>query len=74
MLNLYTSGFNVYSEFSNDKNDSTKVKNHIIFSISCIDRNIGKMMDLFREILIHPKFNDLEHVTTILKNNATMLG
>lgn len=56
LLNLYTSGFSVYSETTNDKNDSNKVKSYLVFKISCIDRNITKMMELFREILINPKF------------------
>lgn len=56
LLNLYTSGFNVYFETTNDKNDSNKVKSYLVFQISCISRNINKMMELFREILITPKF------------------
>ncbi|KRX07100.1 Metalloenzyme, LuxS/M16 peptidase-like protein [Pseudocohnilembus persalinus] len=74
LLNLYTSGFNVYFESSMDKNDPSKVNNFMVFSVACINRNIEKMVELFREIVCTPNFHDYDHMVTLIRNASTQLS
>lgn len=46
---------------------------YVTFSVSCLNRNTEKTIQLLTELLTQPVFKDTKHLSTLLRNQSIAL-
>jgi Zn-dependent M16 (insulinase) family peptidase len=67
LLQLHSTGVNFQIHYDGQYLDRSKIDGFAILSISCLDRNITKMIELVTELLAEHNFKDREHVAKLIR-------
>ncbi|XP_059470256.1 presequence protease, mitochondrial [Neocloeon triangulifer] len=69
-IQLCTSGLGMGSHIIEHPTLNGQFLDSILLSSNCLDRNLGKMMDLWKELLLEPSFTDRERLETLVRATA----
>ncbi|XP_065339085.1 presequence protease, mitochondrial [Cloeon dipterum] len=73
-VQLCTSGLAVTGHIVEHPVEAGQYLDAVLLSSVCLDRNVGRMMDLWRELLIEPSFSDAERLQTLIRSTAAELA
>lgn len=71
---LYTGGLSASTHVGCHHTDPTSFQQALVFSSYCLERNLGKMLELWHLIFTSPDFNDLQRLTTLIRMTASELA
>lgn len=71
LMQLYTTGFDMRIYYDGLLTDKTKTNGFAVISLSCLDRNIEKMMELLGEVLTTPDFKDSDHILNLIRLDSS---
>ncbi|KAL6068398.1 putative Zn-dependent peptidase, insulinase-like [Balamuthia mandrillaris] len=65
-IETYTGGIGVSANIILHPNDVSQYKNQLYLHSYCLDRNLSHMFDLIQTVFNEPKFDDLEHLQSLI--------
>ncbi|CAO3597204.1 unnamed protein product [Absidia cylindrospora] len=72
-IRLYTGGLRASTTVSPNHSDIDVMEEGIALMGNCLDRNIGKMYDIFTKLILETNFDDYEKLKTLIIGNASGL-
>ncbi|XP_069504122.1 presequence protease, mitochondrial [Ambystoma mexicanum] len=73
-MELTTGGMSVSPQIIPDDSNIDAYEQGVLFSSSCLDRNLPDMMHLWSEIFNNPRFDDQEHLKVLIRMTAQELS
>ncbi|KAJ1099878.1 hypothetical protein NDU88_004972 [Pleurodeles waltl] len=73
-MELTTGGMSVTPQIIPDESNIDSYEQGVLFSSSCLDRNVPDMMYLWSEIFNNPRFDDQEHLKVLIRITAQELS
>ncbi|KAL8565467.1 hypothetical protein ACOMHN_049444 [Nucella lapillus] len=71
---LYTGGMHTSTKVSSHHTNATSLQQGLVFSSHCLERNLGKMLELWTLIFTSPDFSDHNRLTTLIRQSASDLA
>ncbi|XP_076452447.1 presequence protease, mitochondrial-like isoform X2 [Babylonia areolata] len=71
---LYTGGMAASTQVSSHHSNPKYLQQGVVFSSNCLERNLGKMLELWGLIFSSPDFSDRDRLTTLIGQSASDLA
>lgn len=73
LFNLHTTGLDVTYDSYYDSEKDNELRSYLLFSISCLNKNLDKMLELIISLSSDLRVNDVRHFATLLRNQTAYL-
>ena len=71
LLQLSTSGLNMSVNYECDPSNPQHISPFLVFTISCLDKNLSKMFDMLGEFLTEMDIKDYEHISNQIRMESS---